>query len=232
MAQKNSKKKTKQPSWKPKARMGRPPLPRTQEQKGTIYETKIEPRLDEISRLIGEHGYTQQQVAQMCGVSGNTFSQYKKRYPKLAEAIRFGNEMFNVNCVEGAIRKALLGGYVEEKEVTHSSKDGERITKRTKYQPPNMSAVHYYERRLHSVQALEARQKKKQIEALSDSITQKREVHALHLERLRLEIDKLRGTDEAEFKGTVIDLLERLHEESTASISSDIDLANFENGDV
>ena len=94
-----------------------------------VYDTKIKPRLDEISEW-SKNGVTERSMAKTLGIAYSTFNKYKAEKTELAEILKEGREEA-VEVIENALYKKATGfDYVEEKTI---ESDGEIIrTERTK----------------------------------------------------------------------------------------------------
>lgn len=94
-----------------------------------VYDTKIKPRLDEISEW-SKNGVTERSMAKTLGIAYSTFNKYKAEKTELAEILKEGREEA-VEAIENALYKKATGfDYVEEKTI---ESDGEIIrTERAK----------------------------------------------------------------------------------------------------
>lgn len=79
----------------------------------TGYEMYVEPHLDEIEDLVAA-GYTDYQIADLCGVASNSFVKYKAKHKALVEAIARGRRR-GVTAVVSAIFKRAQGYEVQER---------------------------------------------------------------------------------------------------------------------
>lgn len=74
----------------------------------TKYDPRFHPRVAFI--LCSEHGFTDLQLREVFGLPGSaTLWSWKRRWPKLAQAIRDGRDLFAVHKVEAALNKRALG---------------------------------------------------------------------------------------------------------------------------
>ncbi len=106
------------------------------------YEKKVRPHLKDIEDWLTE--YTEGQIAQKLGVTAQSFSAYKKKYPELNEAVQNGTCKLK-NVLKSALKKRALGYYYEESETkqTETDKGEETVTKCTRrYSHPDVGAIH------------------------------------------------------------------------------------------
>lgn len=104
-----------------------------------LYGCLIKPYLSEIEELISK-GYTEASIADQCGVSEQTFINYKRKYPELLSAILRGRRKVD-SLVTSALLQRALGFYKEETKVT--SKGVETVTR---YYPPDIKAIQMIKR--------------------------------------------------------------------------------------
>lgn len=102
------------------------------------YETDVQPRLIEIEAWARD-GLTLDQIANNLGIHRDTLNEYKKAYSDLADALKRGKEVVDIE-VENALFKAATGYYYEEETVTNS---GRKVTVR-KYEKPNTTAMIFW----------------------------------------------------------------------------------------
>lgn len=105
----------------------------------SVYETKIAPRLSEISELYGK-GVFRKNIAAHLGVSVETLRKYEAQEKDLADAFAFGRAK-----IAAEMRSALfsLAVGVEVKTVkVKTYKSGETVTEViTETLPPNLNAI-------------------------------------------------------------------------------------------
>lgn len=95
------------------------------------WDTVIEPRLKEIEAW-SRDGLTNQQMADNLGTSLATFQKYKSLMPEMAETLKIGKNIADME-VENALRKRALGyEYVEETKEGFANPDGVLTRYRTK----------------------------------------------------------------------------------------------------
>jgi transposase len=102
------------------------------------YESEVKPRLLEIEAWARD-GLTLDQIAHNLGIALSTLCEYKNQYTELAEALKRGKEVVDIE-VENALFKAATGYYYEEETVTNS---GRKVTVR-KYEKPNTTAMIFW----------------------------------------------------------------------------------------
>lgn len=87
-------------------------------------------------------GLTDEEIAAKCGCSRSTISEWKKRFPDIADALKKGKEVVDIQVENALLRRAL--GYSYEETMTEQSEDGvkKRVTK--KFIPPDVTAQIYW----------------------------------------------------------------------------------------
>lgn len=102
------------------------------------YFTHVEPYLTEISEW--SESMTESQIAQKLGVGKTAWNDYKRKYPKLTEAVKKGRQNLVVELKGVLINKARGYTYEEKKIITDS--DGytrKEVTQR--YAHPDVAAI-------------------------------------------------------------------------------------------
>lgn len=84
-------------------------------------------------------GLTDEQIAHNCGVNTATLYDWKKRYPKISEALKTGKGVVDIQ-VENALLKRALGYSYTETKVEKSVKDGMKTTMTVKEVLPDVTA--------------------------------------------------------------------------------------------
>ena len=107
------------------------------------YETHVQPYLEYIAKW--KVFMTEEQIAEVLGISYSTFQKYKKSHKELNDKCLFGNRE-KLEEVESAMYKRAIGyDYWEEKEAM--TKDGEIVTLRTKkHMPADPRAAEFIDR--------------------------------------------------------------------------------------
>lgn len=93
------------------------------EKKDTLYETNVEPFLDEIV-IMKMEGKTDIQICEHLGISDRSFRTYKKKHKELRDIMKEGNIKLTENIHASIFKRAL--GYVDS--------EGKDV-------PPNMKAA-------------------------------------------------------------------------------------------
>ena len=110
------------------------------------YSELVKPRLITIKAWKAK-GLTDAEIAKNLGVGKTPFSQYKKKFPELAEALKTGLSDA-LALVENALYKTAIGFSVDEIiTVSVTDEDGTQIVKETKSvktYPPNVAAMIFY----------------------------------------------------------------------------------------
>lgn len=89
------------------------------------YEEFIKPYLTQVTDW--SRDMTEKQIAARLGVSQSTFSEYKKAYPELLEALKKGKTMLVSELRSALIKRAKGYPYTETKTVTEKVKWPEEI---------------------------------------------------------------------------------------------------------
>lgn len=84
-------------------------------------------------------GLTDEQLAGKMGINPATLYDWKKKYPKISEALKKGKEVVDTQ-VENALLKRALGYDYQEERVERSSKDGVKVVQTIKHIPPDTTA--------------------------------------------------------------------------------------------
>lgn len=103
------------------------------------YETNVKPNLDKIVKWMGT--LSERQIASKLGVSHQSFINYKKQYPELAEAVVKGQQDLRDELYDTLKRKAKGYSYIETK-IIEDDKNGKRIETYEKYAQPDTGAIH------------------------------------------------------------------------------------------
>lgn len=96
-------------------------------------------------------GLTDEQLAHNMDINPATLYDWKKKYPKISEALKKGKEIVDIQ-VENALLKRALGYDFQEEKIEKSDKDGVKIIQTIKHIPPDVTAQIFW---------LKNRQKKK-----------------------------------------------------------------------
>jgi hypothetical protein len=84
---------------------------------------------------------SERQIASKLGVSHQSFINYKKQYPELAEAVVKGQQDLRDELYDTLKRKAKGYSYIETK-IIEDDKNGKRIETYEKYAQPDTGAIH------------------------------------------------------------------------------------------
>lgn len=84
-------------------------------------------------------GLVDEQIAHNMGVSPGTLYDWKKRFPKISEALKKGKEVVDIQ-VENALLKRALGYEYQEQKIEKSKKDGTKIVQTLKHVPGDTTA--------------------------------------------------------------------------------------------
>lgn len=84
-------------------------------------------------------GLTDEQLAGRMGVNPATLYDWKKKYPKISEALKKGKEVVDIQ-VENALLKRALGYDFQEEKIERSDKDGVKVVQTVKHIPPDTTA--------------------------------------------------------------------------------------------
>ena len=103
------------------------------------YETNVKPNLDKIVKWMGT--LSERQIASKLGVSHQSFINYKKQYPELAEAVVKGQQDLRDELYDTLKLKAKGYSYIETK-IIEDDKNGKRIETYEKYAQPDTGAIH------------------------------------------------------------------------------------------
>lgn len=109
----------------------------------SIYETMIEPHLDEIKKAVSA-GATVAEIAKSLGVAESTLNKYKAEKADLTAAFARGREKVVIDIKAALLKKALGFNYDEEKRTGRKDKNGENVIlveKYTRYCPPSETAA-------------------------------------------------------------------------------------------
>lgn len=84
-------------------------------------------------------GLTDEQLAVRMGINPATLYDWKKKYPKISEALKKGKEVVDIQ-VENALLKRALGYDFQEEKIERSDKDGVKVVQTVKHIPPDTTA--------------------------------------------------------------------------------------------
>ena len=79
------------------------------------YETYVKPFLHEIP--LWRKSMNEEQIAERLGVGHTAFSEYKKKYPELADALKSGRQNLGSKAISNLIKRADGYDYTETKEI-------------------------------------------------------------------------------------------------------------------
>ena len=107
------------------------------------YDEYVKPRLDEI-REAAAAGVDDKIIADDLGISPQTFCEYKKAHPELADALKRGRARATIRAWSALMRCVEGFSYEEKKSYKRKNKKGidvggVEITE--KYYPPNPAAI-------------------------------------------------------------------------------------------
>lgn len=102
------------------------------------YETHVKPYLAEISEWC--ETLTEEQICKKLGVGTSAWSEYKKEYSELTEAIKKGRQDLVIKLRSALIKKAVGYEYEERKYYTDDS-GKKRMEKTVKYSHPDVAAI-------------------------------------------------------------------------------------------
>lgn len=83
-------------------------------------------------------GLIDEQIAHNCGISAGTLYDWKNRFPQIAEALKKGKEVVDVQVENALLKRAL--GYETVEEMTEEGPDGTKIRTTRKRVPPDVTA--------------------------------------------------------------------------------------------
>ena len=83
-------------------------------------------------------GLIDEQIAHNCGISAGTLYDWKKRFPQIAEALKKGKAVVDVQVENALLKRAL--GYETVEEMTEEGPDGTKIRTTRKRVPPDVTA--------------------------------------------------------------------------------------------
>lgn len=113
-----------------------------------LYEMLVKPRLAWINEQ-ARNGITEKAIADAIGITEQTLSNYKKKYPELVEALTKGKGADVLQRLINSGVESACGQWVEEETITIILDDDDKPLKRQKivtkkYIPPNPSLNQYY----------------------------------------------------------------------------------------
>ena len=83
-------------------------------------------------------GLIDEQIAHNCGISPGTLYDWKNRFPQIAEALKKGKAVVDVQVENALLKRAL--GYDTVEEMTEEGPDGTKIRTTRKRVPPDVTA--------------------------------------------------------------------------------------------
>lgn len=86
-----------------------------------------------------ESGLIDEQIAKNVGIACSTLYEWKLKYPEIAEALKKGKEVVDLE-VENALLKRALGYIVEEKKIEENGIGGEKTITTIKHIPGDTTA--------------------------------------------------------------------------------------------
>ena len=107
-----------------------------------LYETLVQPRLNEIPEMVGV--MTEEQIAKRLGISRRSLEKYKQQHEELRAALLKGREAL-VQDLKMTLKKKARGFYYEETKTTIRAENGKEtkvIEKFKKYAQPDTGAIH------------------------------------------------------------------------------------------
>lgn len=112
------------------------------------YTNEVQPRLKDINAAV-MRGCTEEQIANVLGISIATLNNYKKKYPEFAEALTKNKGAEALQRLVNAGIEAACGKWVDETTDTVALDDEGRPSKRQrttvhKYVPPNPTLHLFY----------------------------------------------------------------------------------------
>lgn len=103
------------------------------------YDSYVRPHLNQITEW-ARSGATEKEISDALGIALSTFSEYKKQYSELSDALRMGRQTVVLN-VKAALYKKAIGFEYEEKR---GVKKGDKVVSTEiykKYSPPDTTAA-------------------------------------------------------------------------------------------
>ncbi len=84
-------------------------------------------------------GLTDEQIAKNCGINPATLYDWKKRYPKISEALKRGKDVVDIEVENALLKRALGYQYIETR--VKRSPDGVETTETIKEVVPDVGAA-------------------------------------------------------------------------------------------
>lgn len=111
------------------------------------YERWLEP--DGLLMLEGwaRDGLTDEQIAGNCGCACSTLYEWKKKHPEIAEALKKGKAVVDIQVENALLKRALGYDYEESRIEMVTGRDGREIVKNVTYRkhsPPNVTAAIFW----------------------------------------------------------------------------------------
>lgn len=88
-------------------------------------------------------GLTDEQIANNCGCGVRTLYEWKAKYPQIAQAIKKGKEVVDIQ-VENALLKRALGYEYEEVRTEISDRYGKKAVRTIKHVAPDVTAAIFW----------------------------------------------------------------------------------------
>ena len=104
--------------------------------------TKYKPEFENQALVLAEKGFTDNEVAKVFGVCGDTIQNWKKQFPQFFESLKKGKEIADQKVVQSLYQKAL--GYSHPE--IHISVDKGKVTKTNiiKHYAPDTTACIFW----------------------------------------------------------------------------------------
>lgn len=83
-------------------------------------------------------GLTDEQLAHNCGINPGTLYDWKKRFPKISEALKKGKEVVDIQVENALLKRAL--GYEYQEERIEKTDNGTKVTQTLKHVPGDTTA--------------------------------------------------------------------------------------------
>lgn len=129
------------------------------------YKTHVEPFLEDIGKWKVFH--TEEQIAEMLGISYATLQNYKKLHKELNDVLLFGNKP-KIELAESALMK-LAEGYTETTYKGALDKDGQIVNLPVEHHyPPSLAAIkeilRRYDQYYHNEDGLTIKRQQEEVE--------------------------------------------------------------------
>lgn len=106
------------------------------------YESNVKPHLEKIKKWYLTK--TETQIAEKLGITKQSWINYKKQYPELAECLQTSQEDL-VDELKGILKKKAQGFYYTERTKTiikEGGKESKKIEEKERYAQPDTGAIH------------------------------------------------------------------------------------------